>query len=96
MTDLQTTDLIQNPFMKVNKGLEIVGNWPKHIRALAEGTVQEELRCACFYYIHKKTPKLQSEIMTDDITAGIINVIHIIQELVNEITGTTQHPVVVE
>jgi hypothetical protein len=96
MTALQTAELIESPFMKVNKGLEIVGNWPKHIRALADGTVQEELRCACFYYIHKKTPKLQSEIMTDDITAGVINVVHIIQALVNEITGTTQHTIVVE
>jgi hypothetical protein len=96
MTALQTAVLIESPFMKVNKGLEIVGNWPKHIRALADGTVQEELRCACFYYIHKKTPKLQSEIMTDDITAGVINVVHIIQALVNEITGTTQHTIVVE
>lgn len=36
MTDLQTTDLIESPFTKVNKGMEIVGNWPKYIRALAD------------------------------------------------------------
>lgn len=95
MTALQTAGLIESPFMKVNKGLEIVGNWPKHIRALADGTAVEELRCACFYYIHKKTPKLQSEIMTDDITDSVINVINIIEKLANEILGRNG-PIVVE
>lgn len=95
MTDLQTAERIESPFTKVNKGLEIVGNWPKHIRALADGSAVEELRCACFYYIHKKTPKLQAEIMTDDITDSVINVINIIEQLANEILGR-DGPIVVE
>lgn len=95
MTDLQTTDLIESPFTKVNKGMEIVGNCPKHIRALADGTAIEELRCACFYYKHKKTPKLQSEIMADEITDCVVNVINIIESMVHEILDI-QPTVVVE
>lgn len=96
MTDVQTLDLIESPFTKVNKGLEIVGNWPKYIRALADGSMEEELRCSCFYYIHKRTPKLRSEIMTDDITAGVVSVLNIIQRMISEITGVNYLPVVVE
>lgn len=87
MTELQTTAVIDSPFTKVNKGLEIVGNWPKHLRALADGTAQEELRCAAYYYMNKKTPTLYSEIMTDDVTDIVISLVGIIQKLVNEVTG---------
>lgn len=87
MTELQTDVVIDSPFTKVNKGLEIVGNWPKHLRALADGTVQDELRCAAYYYMHKKTPKLYSEIMTEDVTDVVISLVGIIQKLVNEVTG---------
>lgn len=95
MTDLQTAERIESPFTKVNKGMEIVGNWPKHIRALADGSAVEELRCACFYYKHKKTPKLMSEIMSDEITACVVNVINIIEAMANEMLGING-PIVVE
>lgn len=96
MTDVQTLDLIESPFTKVNKGLEVVGNWPKYLRDLKDGTMEEELRCSCFYYIHKRTPKLRSEIMTDDITAGVVAVLNIIQRMISEITGVNYPSVVVE
>lgn len=87
MTDLQITELIESPFTKVNKGMEMVGNWPKHIRSFVNGTAEEEVRCACFYFINKKTPKLITDIMTDEITSAAENVFLIIQNLANEVTG---------
>lgn len=87
MTELQTTEFIESPFIKVNKGMEMVGNWPNHIRSFVNGTAEEAVRCACFYFINKKTPKLIAEIMTDEITSVAENIFLIIQNLAYEVTG---------
>lgn len=94
MTTLQTNELIESPFTKVHKGLEVVGNWANNIRKLADGSAEEEIRCACFYFINKKTPKFKADIMTDEITIVAEHVIAIIQKLANEVLGISNEIVV--
>lgn len=78
------------PTAKVMKGMEVVGYWQKYIRALADGSMETELRCAAYAVKHKRDPKYFSDIHADDITVIVENVIFAIQQMVNAYTHQNQ------
>jgi hypothetical protein len=71
------------PTAKVMKGMEIVGYWQKHIRALVDGTVETELRCAAYAAKYKRDPKYFSDIYTDEITSIVEYVVYAIEQMAN-------------
>lgn len=79
------TDTLKIPFptAKVMRGIEIVGSWEKHIRILADGSAETELRCAAYAVKYKRDPKYFSDIETDEITLIVENVIAAIEQMAN-------------